>query len=141
MLKGWKARKPDYFFLAFGEEYASKHPVDGGVYPHRVGYRYISNSGVAAGDVLLLYCCEYYPGHDKEAPGIGVVISTETGGEQEVIYYQYFPLCHPVDWDAITVTIPELKGNTNFSLSGNWLRMMSNRSFRAAIAGRQIDWP
>jgi len=125
--------------LAFGAPHAQKHPVEGGIYPHRKGF--VSSAGIGAGDVMLLYCCEYYPGHDKEAPGLGVVTSTQTGGEEEVIYYQYLPLSHPVDWDTITARIPELKGNTNFSLAGNWLRKISNNSFRAAIAGRQIDWP
>lgn len=139
MVTTTSSRKPKYFFLSFGEPYAKEHPVEGGVYPHLKGL--VSGSGIAAGDVMLLYCCEYYPGHEKETPGVGVVTSTQTGGAKETIYYQYFPLCHPVDWDTITANIPELKGNTNFSLAGNWLRKISNSSFRAAIAGRQIDWP
>jgi len=139
MVATTSTRKPKYFFLAFGEPYAANHPVEGGVYPHLKGF--VSSSGIVEGDVMLLYCCDYYPGHEKEAPGIGVVTGTQIRDEKETIYYQYFPLCHPVDWDTIMASIPELKGNTNFSLSGNWLRMISDRSFRAAIAGRQIDWP
>jgi hypothetical protein len=131
--------KPKYFFSAFGEPHAKKHPVEGGIYPHRKGF--VSSLGIVAGDVMLLYCCEYYLGHDKEAPGIGIVTGTQIGSEEETIYYQYFPLCHPVGWDTITACIPELKGNTNFSLAGNWLRAISSSSYRAAIAGRQIDWP
>ena len=132
-------RKPKYFFLAFGEPHAKAHPVEGGIYPHHKGF--VSSSGIVAGDVMLLHCCKGCPEHEKEAPGVGVVTNTQTGGEQETIYYQYFPLCHPVDFDTITASIPELKGNTNFGFAGNWLRVISNNSFRAAIAGRQIDWP
>ena len=139
MVTTTSGRKPKYFFLAFGKRHAKAHPIEGGIYPHRKGY--VSSSGIGVGDVMLLYCCDYYPGHEKEAPGVGVVTSTQTGGEQETIYYQYFPLCHPVDLDTITASIPELKGNMDFRLAGNWLRVISNNSFRAAIAGRQIDWP
>jgi hypothetical protein len=132
-------RKPKYFILAFGAPYAKNHPIEGGIYPHRKGY--VSSSGIIVGDVMLLYCCGGYPGHDMEAPGIGVVTNIQTGDEQEIIYYQYFPLCHPVDWDAITANIRELEGNTNFSLAGNWLREISDNAFRAVISGRQIEWP
>ncbi|MFA5375228.1 MAG: hypothetical protein WC455_05665 [Dehalococcoidia bacterium] len=128
--------KPKYFFLAFGESYAGKHSVDGGVYPHRKGF--VGSSEISAGDVMLLYCCADYPEYDQEAPGIGVVTSIDT--IQDIIYYQYFPLDNPIDWDIIKASIPELKGNTNFSLTGNWLREISNKSFRAAMANRQISW-
>jgi len=139
MATATSGRKPNYFFLAFGAPDAKKPPVEHGIYPHWKGF--VSSSGIVAGDVMLLYCCDGYPEHAMEAPGVGVVTGTETGGEEEIIYYQYFPLCHPVGWSTITASIPELKGNTNFSLAGNWLRAISSSSFRAAIAGRQIDWP
>jgi hypothetical protein len=112
MLKEWKARKPNYFFVVFGETYASQHPVDGGVYPHRKGF--IDGSGLSAGDVLLLYCDRGHPGHDREAPGVGIVIGTETGGANEAIYYQYFPLDDGVSFDVIKKTIPGLRLPLNF---------------------------
>jgi hypothetical protein len=132
MLKGWKARKPDYFFVVFRED-PSKPPVEGGVYSHRKGF--IGGSNVSVGDILLLF-------QNLGATGIGVVIDTEIGGEKEYIYYQYFPLCHPLAWgslDALRNTIPELRTPLNWM--GNWLQNISSTSFRAAIAGRQIDWP
>ena len=131
-------RKPRYFFLAFGAVHTAAHPVDGGGYPHRRGF--IGSSGVEPGDVMLLYCAGGYPGHDMEAPGIGVVIGTQTGGSEEAIYYQYFSLDSPVEWDTIK-NIPELENCTNFTLAGNWLREISNTSFKKAIAGRRIEWP
>ena len=125
-------RKPNYFLVVFGED-PYKPPVEGGVYPHDKGY--IGGSGVSAGDILLLY-------QNLGARGIGVVTGTETGGEQELIRYQYLPLCHPVNWDSLDTlrsTISELR--TPLQYRGNWLQKISNTSFRAAIAGRQIDWP
>lgn len=133
-------RRPKYFFMAFGPEKAGRHPVEGGVY----GYHYkgfIDSSRITCGDIALLHCAGSYPGHDQEVPGIEVVTSTETGGAEECIYYQYLPLDHPVDWDTIKNSVPELRGCTNFSLMGNWLRSISRASFTNALAGRQIDWP
>jgi len=128
-----------YFFMAFGPDKAHKHPVEGGVYGHHKGY--IDRSRITRGDIALLYCAGFYPGHDQEAPGVGVVTSTETGGAEERIYYQYLPLDRPVDWDTIKNSVPELKWCTNFSLRGNWLRSISRASFTNALADRQIDWP
>lgn len=142
MVTATSARMPNYFLVAFGGPHATAHPVDGGSYP--LPKSYISNSGISPGDVLLLYCTGTYPGHYMDVPGIGVVTRVETGGVQENIYYQYFPLCHPIFWGDVSnmiATIPELKDNTNFGLTGNQLRAIGNQSFRAAIAGRQVDWP
>jgi hypothetical protein len=132
-------RTPNYFFVVFGRAHCATHPVEGGVYGHDANF--ISGSGIVAGDVMLLYCCGTYPGHNDEVPGLGIVTSIITEG----IQYQYFPLCHPipVDWDTMKVTIPELSplGNRNWTLKGNFLRKISSSSFRAAIVGRQVDWP
>ena len=130
-------RKPKYFFTVFGDAHVSTYPVEGGVYGHDPNY--INSSGIKEGDILLLYCCGTYPGHYQEVPGIGVVIGFETNG----IKYQYFPICHPLSWDILQATIPDFQemGKINWSLKGNWLREISSSSFRAIIAGRQIDWP
>lgn len=133
-------RKPNYFFVVFGETHRGTHPVDGGVYGHDTNY--ITSSGIQAGDVMLLYCCGTYSGHNDEIPGIGIVTSIKT---DDGILYHYLPLCHPisVDWDKMKVTIPELEspGNRKWYLKGNFLRKISSGSFRATIAGRQVDWP
>jgi hypothetical protein len=103
MVTTTSGRKPNYFFVVFGYvlgEDASKPPVEGGVYLHKKGFI----AGVSAGDVLLLY-------QNLGCRGVGVVTGTERGG-QEVMSYQYFPLCHPVDWDSLDdlrKTIPELE--------------------------------
>ena len=76
-------RKPKYFFLAFGEPYAREHPVEGGLCPHLKGF--VSNSGIVTGDVMLLYCCDYYPGHEKEAPGIRVVTGIQIDTAKETL--------------------------------------------------------
>jgi hypothetical protein len=131
-------RKPNYFFAAFGPAHIA-HPVDGGCYPHKKGF--ISNSNLAIGDVVLLYCTDDYPGYPKEAPGVGVVIGIETTESEEKFYYQYFPLDRPVDWGTIKQSIRDLEGYTNFGWIGNWLREISSASFRKAVAGRQINWP
>lgn len=135
-------RKPRYFFAVFGDPVGlGKAPVDGGCYPHRKGYSYISNLDMKAADLVLLYCTEDYLKYPKEAPGMGIVTDTETGGSQEKFYYHFCPLDPPVDWDTIIANIPELKGCTNFGFSGNWLREISSASFQRALAGRQIKWP
>lgn len=135
--------KPNYFLVAFGQRYASQNPVHGSVYPHLK--QYVKNSGIEAGDVMILYCCGGYPGHQQEAPGVGVVTrltDNQHNARLTNIHYQYFPLCQPVDWDTIKASIPELdKKKRNFNLIGNILRRISDNSFRTAIAGRQIDWP
>jgi hypothetical protein len=133
MLKGWKARKPNYFLVVFGEKYAAKHPVEDGVYPHHKGY--INGSGVAAGDVLLLF-------QNLGALGVGVVIGAETGGEAEEIDYQFFPLDPAVAWDSLDTlqnTIPGLRIPLHYR--GNLLQKISNTSFQRALAGTQIKWP
>lgn len=142
-MTGTQGRRPDYFFVAFGAKYAGVNPVEGPIYPHLTGY--VRNSGIRAGDVMILYCCGGYPGHDQEAPGIGVVTELAQN-EDDVkltnIHYQYFPLTSPVGWNTISTSVLELAGKkTNFSLAGNILRKISNNSFRSAIAGQRIDWP
>lgn len=125
-------RVPNYFLVVFGIGFP-EHPVEGGFYGIKGGF--VEGSGVSAGDVLLLY-------ENLGFQGIGIVTSTQNAGEGEGVYYQYFPLCHPVSWDsldAVRRTIPELRIPLNYK--GNWLQKISNTSFRAAIAGRQIDWP
>ena len=92
-------RKPKYFIAAFGEKYADKYPVNGGRYPlGRLSNRY---SYVEKGDVILLYCTQSYPGYDKEAPAIGVVIDAETGDEGYILSYAYLPLDRPVQRSTI----------------------------------------
>ena len=132
MVTTTSGRAPNYFLVVFGVGFP-EHPVEGGVYGIKGGY--VEGSGVSAGDVLLLY-------ENLGFRGIGVVTGTQTAGEGEGVYYQYFPLCHPVNWnslDAVRKTILELR--TPLIYKGNWLQKISNTSFGAAIAGRQIDWP
>ena len=132
-------RKPRYFFLAFGAPYSDKHPVEGGRYPHHKPY--VSNLRVTRGDVMLLYCAGGYPGHDQEAPGIGVVTDIQLEADSEISYYRYLPLDHPVDLDTLKASIKELQNRSNFSLIGNWLIKIARHSFRKATMEKGIDWP
>ena len=135
-------RKPKYFFAVFGGQHWDKHPVDGGVYGHDPNF--VASSGIVPGDIVLLYCLGTAPAHSNEIPGIGVVTAIEDEGG---FRYQYLPLCHPIDVDwrdpRMSEKLPELapRGNRNFILKGNFLRQIASSSFRATIAGRQIDWP
>ena len=125
-------RVPNYFLVVFGIGFP-EHPVEGGFYGIKGGF--VGGSSVSAGDVLLLY-------ENLGFRGIGIVTNTQDSGEGEGIYYQYLPLCHPVDLsslDDVRRTIPELRIPLNYK--GNWLQKISSTSFRGAIAGRQIDWP
>jgi hypothetical protein len=133
---------PKYFFLVFGDAYFEESPPEGGHYKHADDY--LNNSGIEAGDVILLYCCGNCRQHANEIPAIGIV----TNINQDHIFYQYLPLCHPiyVDWDSETMkkNLPELadnEGKRHWHLKGNWLRSISSNSFRATTEGRQIDWP
>jgi hypothetical protein len=128
-----------YFFAVFGRPRTDKHPVDYGLYTHKKGH--ISNSKITSGDIVLLYCAGSYNEHQREAPGIGVVLNTETGGEKETFSYRYLPFDYPLDWGTISSCIPELKGHTVFNWIGNWLRKISNDSFKRVLTGRQINWP
>jgi hypothetical protein len=134
MITTTAGRAPNYFLVVCGGN-VSLPPVEGGVWGGRRVKGFISGSGVLAGDVLLLY-------QNLGFRGIGIVTRPETGGEEEFIDYQYLPLCHPVRWnslDDLRKTIPELR--TPLVFKGNFLQKISTTSFRAAIAGRQIDWP
>jgi len=136
--------KPKYFFVAFGDPDPAQHkpPVEDGYYPHEKGF--IANSGMRIGDIVLLYCTEGYLKHTQEAPGIGIVTDIETVGEKEKFYYNYLRLDPPVNWDTIKRNVSELtalKGRTNFSWSGNWLREISNISLQRVLSGKQIIWP
>jgi len=141
MSKEWKARNPNYFFVLFGEKHASAHPVEGGVYPDRKGWKRISNLGMAPGDVLLLYCGGKYPGHKKEAPGVGVVIDIETDDGVETIDYQFLPLDQAIPWNPIIKGLPAVTAHQPLRYIGNWVFQLSSASFSMALVGRQIKWP
>ena len=129
MLKEWKARKPDYFLVVFGEGHSDKYPLDGGVYPHDKGY-----ISAVAGDVLLLY-------QNLGAPGVGVVIDVDIRDEPGVIYYQFFRLDRAAAWDSVHTlrsVISELRVPLNWK--GNWIQKISNTSFQKALGGAQIKW-
>jgi len=126
--------KPEYFLVVCGND-PSLPPLGGGVWGGSRAKGFVAGSDMSTGDVLALL-------QDLGVTGIGVVTGTKTGGQGDFIYYQYLPLCHPVSWDsqkAILETIPQLRTPLNFK--GNWIQNIGNRSFRAVIAGRQIDWP
>ena len=127
-------RRLKYYLTAFGPDHYKQHPVEDGVYPHVPGLRYLRNLNVMPGDVMILYCASGYPSHDQEAPGIGVVTSVFPNLAPDVINYQYFGLDKPLGFE-------EIKGKTNFSLRGNWVREIASASFRKALLDRQINWP
>ena len=126
--------KPEYFLVVCGND-PSLPPLENGVWGGSRAKGFVAGSGMSIGDVLLLL-------QDLGVTGIGVVTGINTIRQGDFIYYQYLPFCHPVNWDsqkAILGTIPQLRTPLNYK--GNWLQKISNTSFRAAIAGRQIDWP
>lgn len=125
-------RVPDYYFVVFGDN-PNLPSVVGGIYP-LIRFRLISGLGVSAGDVLLLY-------QNLQADGIGVVTSTETGGEKEIIKFQYFPLCHPISWVSEADVKNDLGVKGPFYFRGNWVQSITGHSYRAVISGRQLDWP
>jgi hypothetical protein len=131
MVTATSIRKHNYFLVVFGV--GLPNPPTGEVYGiHRKGYII---GRVFAGDVLLLY-------ENLGALGIGVVTSTETSKQGEIIRYRYFPFCHALTWASqrsLQRSIPELKIPLNYI--GNWVQDLTTSSFRSTVAGRQIDWP
>ena len=135
MQKQEKYRKPGYFFAVFGDPSDGKPEVDSGYYPHK---GYISSLGMVPGDIMLLYCTEFYAKHFMEAPGIGVVVGTT----EECVYYQYFPLDRPMGWDTIKESLKDYANRLqNLGLRGNWLFKIDSAAFRNVAKERQIDWP
>jgi hypothetical protein len=86
---------------------------------------------------MILYCTSGYPGHDKEAPALGVVTKLEQNSDDRRltdIHYELSPLCHPIPLAELRATIPGLR--TDFRLPANQLQTVPRNSFRAALAGR-----
>lgn len=126
---------PNYFIAVFGEKNASTHPVDGGDYPYPAGK--LISAGIKAGDVMLLYCARGYPGHDMEAPGIGIVLHVDTG-PFPTVRYRYLPLYQPIAWANIKPCVPPrqvLNSNPLFPLTGG------NKQLELLLGGRIIIWP
>lgn len=126
--------KPEYFLVVCGNN-PSLPSLESGVWGGSRAKGFVAGSGISAGDILLLL-------QDLGVKGIGVVTDIDTGGQEDVIYYQYLPLSHPVTWasqNALVGTIPQL--STPLVYKGNWIQRIGNRSFREVIAGRHIDWP
>ena len=134
--------QPKYFVTTFGEPYAHKHPVNGACYPHRPGW--VRRLGVEEGDVMLLYCAAKYPGHDREAPGIGIVLRTEIGQAEDIIYYRYLPFEQPLKREAIVACLDEAE-KRKFTVPhyiANWVIEVKNpASLRKVLCKRAINWP
>ena len=115
-----------FFFTVFGPAYAITSPVNGGVYPHQ--HPYVCNLDVQEGELMLLYCTKSYPGHCREAPGIGLVTGVQCNGSREIIKYQFFPFRIPVKLGTLRQTVPEL-GKRVLSSKGNWVFEICSKSF------------
>lgn len=131
---------PEYFIVAFALKHFPTHPINGKKYPvdPPLSYR---NLNVKKGDVLLLYCCNDYPKHSKEAPAIGVVIDIENHNHAYVINYQYFPLVCPIPRQVIKSSL-NTTALTKFRwLNRNYIFNIANTSFQTIMKGECIDWP
>lgn len=135
-------QQPKYFITTFGEPHADEHPVHGGCYPHRQGW--VERLNVEQGDVMLLYCAAGYPGHDKEALGIGIVLRTQTCEAEDVLYYRFLPFNEPVQREVITGCLDE-EENRKFRVPhyiANWVvEVKDPASLREVLSGRTINWP
>jgi len=130
---------PKYFIAAFGEQYASKHPVDGSEYPlGRLSNQY---SYVNKGDVMLLYCTGNYPGYDMEAPALGILINTEIESGIRILHYRYLPIDEPIQRDTINNSLDAQERNYFVNPGANFIFEIKNTSFQRALMDRHIIWP
>jgi len=130
---------PKYFIAAFGEKYASAHPVHGGEYPlGRLSNRY---SYIMKGDVMLLYCTGSYVGHYMEAPAVGVIVDTETSAKEYTLHYRYLQLSEPVPRDTINSSIGAVEKDYFINPGANFIFEIASTSFQATLKGRYINWP
>jgi hypothetical protein len=133
-------KEPKYFIAAFAREHLTTDPIDGEHYPV---YPPVSRRGldVRKGDVMLLYCCEDYPGYPKEAPAVGIVVDTETAGKGYTVRYRYLPLDCPVARDTIMASLQGNEKNYFINPGNNYLFEIKNTSFQKALKDRHINWP
>ena len=129
--------KPKYFVAAFGDKYANTSPVNGERYP--LGR--LSNTDIAKGDVMLLYCTADYPGYDKKAPGIGAVVDVEITGQESIVHYRYLPLYSPVPRSTIMDRLAEDE-KPYFVIPGHtFIFSIRSSSFKMVLGKRRINWP
>ena len=135
-------QKPKYFVAVFALQHFDTNPIDGERYPvgPPISWRDLD---IKTGDVMLLYCCEDYPGYPKEAPAVGIVIKVniETGDEGYTVYYRYLPLNSPVQRHTINGSLQENERNYFMNPGNNYLFKIKNTSFRKAVKDRYINWP
>lgn len=131
---------PRYFIAIFGDPVGPpcKDRIEDGRYITHVDHW---PSGIAAGDVLLLYCTGFYVEHEQEAPGIGVVHSTDA--HENAIYYRYLPFHQPVDMNTIRdCLLPEDKDKfENRRFSTFWIFQIQRASFKRLANQCRVDWP
>jgi len=144
-----------YFRAVFANEATTMDPVDCGHYP--LWATTISNLGVDAGDVMLLYCAATYPTYYMSAPAIGVVLRVESGFPSlpprppgvspsaiATIYYSYLPLDEQIPLEVIRARLKGQSGLRSFNgvmLSHRPLLPLTCMEFRLILVNRYIVWP
>lgn len=135
-----KPRKPRYFIAIFGDPVGppGKDRIEDGRYiPHTEHWP----SGIAEGDVMLLYCTGSYSGHEQEAPSIGIVLRADSSAN--AIYYRHLPLIQPIDMDNVrNRLLPEDRQKfENRRFSTFWIFEIERASFKRLAEGCEVSWP
>ncbi len=122
-----------YYFAVFGDPHPpNKDLVESGIYhpdPSRAPF------DARPGDVLVLYCTGAYLGHEKQVPGVGIVL----GVDDALISYRYVPFSGPVRKPQIDKGLtPEDRqkfGRIRFSTF--WLFEISRESFEQVLGSER----
>ncbi len=131
---------PRYFIAIFGDPIGpppKDHIEDGRYIPHVDHWPF----GIAAGDVVVLYCTGSYPGHEQEAPGIGVVIGADKS--ENAIRYRYLPFGQPIAMDTIRNRLLPEDGEKfeHRRFSTFWIFEIQRTSFKRLADQCRVNWP
>ncbi len=127
---------PQYYFALFGEPHPPEHDsFESGTYhPDPRCAPFPTNMG----DILLLYCSGNYPGHVREAPGLGIVLQRD----EQVVQYRYLPLAEAIPMHEIQQAFEpdDIAKFNNRRFFNFWLFEISKTSFARAVGKKQILW-
>lgn len=125
-------KEPRFYLAVFGNPFLPGHvTVEEGHFGVDAGWP----SGIAPGDLVLLYCTGTYVRYAKCVPGVGVVEAVDHA--RQSITYDYEALSRPVSLEELRFAF---EGSDAFKLgnirfNNHWLFEISAESFHGAVYG------